>query len=37
MAERVDAHRPGTGISSLSGFISDKLVERIERGEYPEG
>lgn len=37
MAERVDAHRPGTGLSSLSGFISDKLVERIERGEYPEG
>ena len=37
MAERVNARIAGTGLSSLSPVILDTLVERIERGEYPEG
>lgn len=37
MAERVNARTAGTGLSSLSPVILDTLVERIERGEYPEG
>lgn len=37
MVERVSIHRPDTGTGSLSSFIFDKLAERIERGEYPEG